>query len=711
MSNTTDSNAKETFITTSCGYDCGGRCLLKVHLRGAKVHHISTDKHKGLDIRACPRGLAQNAVVNDPHRLMQPMRRIGPRGDGQFETISWDEALQTIASQLQRVKAHDGTESIFFVSNSGSISTLHNTPRVTQRFFSGLGSCTTTWGVTSFQAASQSSRATFGTIFTDSTRDNLLFSKLIMLWGWNPVVTRFGPDTASYLTKAKKAGVKIICVDPRHNPSSQALADQWISIKPGTDAAMLIAMAHVIITEALHDTDYIEKYTAGFDPFDAYVTGKEDGVPKTPAWAQTITGVPAETIVKLARDYAGAKPAALITGWAPGRSAYGEQFHRAASTLAAITANIGIEGGHASGGVGFVDLGLIKGKVPVPRIKHQRVHTTELYDTIIHGKSAGYHADCKLLYIAGANLLNQFLNLNKGKEALSKPEFIVVHDLFLTPTAKFADIVLPVSHFLERSDIGQPYVGGRYCIYMNKIIDPADGPKSDLQIFSELAARLGIEADEKSDEEWLKVFLEAEPDFPDLQTLMRKGVHLFESDRPVVAFREQIENPEQHPFPTPSGKIEIYSQMFAEMNNPLIPAIPKYIEPWEGPADQLAQEYPIQLVSPHSKARANSQFNTIASLKKLADDALWINTDDARRRDIKDGDRVVVFNHRGRLYTTAKVTDHIMPGVASLDQGQWYQPDDQGVDHGACANILTRDKMSPAGGFACNSVLVQINKS
>lgn len=708
MSNTADSNAKETIITTSCGYDCGGRCLLKVHLRGHQVHHISTDKHQGMDIRACPRGLAQNAVVSDPQRLMQPMRRTGPRGAGQFEPISWDEALQTVATELERVKAQEGTESIFFVSNSGSISTLHNTPRVTQRFFSGLGSCTSTWGVTSFQAASQSSRATFGTTFTDSTRDNLLFSKLIILWGWNPVVTRFGPDTAAYLTKAKKDGVKIICVDPRHNPSSQALADQWISIKPSTDTAMLIAMAHVIITEGLHDTDYIEQFSTGFNRFKAYVNGEEDGVPKTPEWAQTISGVPAETIVKLARDYAGAKPAALITGWAPGRSAYGEQFHRAASTLATITANIGIEGGHASGGLGFVDLGLIKGKVPVPRVKHQRLHNTELYDAIINGKSAGYHADCKLLYIAGANILNQFLNLNKGKEALLKPEFIVVHELFLTPTAKFADVILPASHFLERTDIGQPYVGGRYSIYMHKIIEPGDGPKSDLQIFSELAARMGIETEEKSDEEWLSVFLEAEPDFPDAQTLKGKGVHLFESERPVVAFREQIENPDQHPFPTPSGKIEIYSQMFAEMKNPLIPAIPKYIEPWEGPADPLAQEYPIQLVSPHSKARANSQFNTIAALKKLADDALWINSDDARRRDIKDGDRVTVFNQRGRLYTTAKVTDHIMPGVASLDQGQWYQSDDQGADQGACANVLTRDKMSPAGAFACNSVLVQI---
>lgn len=712
MANTTDTKTKEKIITTCCGYDCGGRCLLKVHLKNGELHHISTEKFEGLDIKACSRGLAQNAVVNDPNRLMQPLRRIGSRGSGQFETISWDQALQTIANQMQSVKEQDGTQAIFFVTNTGSITTLHNTPRVTQRFFSSFGSCTTVWGITSFQAALQSSRATFGTIFTDGTRNNLLLSKIIILWGWNPAVTRFGPETESYLKQAQKAGTRIICVDPRHNPTSQTLADEWIPIKPGTDTAMLIAMAYVIITEGLHAQDFIEKYTVGFDKFKDYVIGKEDGLPKTPEWAQLITGVSAEKIAKLAKDYASTKPAALMTGWAPGRSAYGEQFHRAASTISAITANIGIEGGHASGGVGFVDLGLIKGKVPVPKIKHQRVHNTDLYDTIIQGKSGGYHADCKLLYIAGSNLLNQFLNLNKGKEALLKPEFIVVHDLFLTPTAKFADIVLPVTHFFEREDIGQPYVGGPYCIYMNKIIDPPAGPKSDLQIFSELAALLDLENyEEKSDEQWLNIFLDAESDFPDSQAFKLKGVHRFESEHPVVAFREQIEDPDKHPFPTPSGKIEIFSQMFAEMENPLIPAVPKYIEHWEGPRDQLAQEYPIQLVTPHSKARANSQFNNIARIKKIADDALWINTEDARRREIQDGDKVIVFNQRGRLCTTAKVTDHIMPGVASLDQGQWYQPDDQGVDHGACTNILTRDKMSPVGAFPCNTVLVQINRA
>jgi len=169
-----------------------------------KIHHISTKKHHGLDIRACPRGLAQKAVVDDPDRLMQPMKRIGPRGSGEFVNISWDEALHTVSTELQRIKDSYGTESVYYLASSGSLSTLHSTSNVTQRFFHLFGRCTTKWGGASFEAALQSSLATFGTMFTGNTRDNLLSSKLIILWGWNPVVSRFGPDTAPYLSQAKK---------------------------------------------------------------------------------------------------------------------------------------------------------------------------------------------------------------------------------------------------------------------------------------------------------------------------------------------------------------------------------------------------------------------------------------------------------------------------------------------------------------------------
>ena len=698
--------------TTTCSYDCGGRCLLTVHVKDGKVSHIRTENRKGLNIKACLKGLSQKDVVHASSRLLQPMKRIGSRGEGRFEPISWDDALNRITEEFERVIKQSGTESIYFKGASGSLSTLHKTSKTTERFFSLLGRCTTTWGTASFEGAFQSSLATFGTTFTGSTRDTLNHSKLIILWGWNPVDTRFGPDTTPHLLKAKKAGARIIVVDPRKSASCQALADEWIPIRPGTDTAMLIAMAQVILTERLHDADYIDTYTFGFERFCDYLTGRDDGLVKGPEWAENICGVPAEQIVDLARDYARIKPAALMTGWAPGRTAYGEQFHRAASVLAAMTGNIGIEGGHASGGLDFVELGQINNRIPVPKTAHHQIHVADFYDAIIHGKSKGYPSDCKLLYIVGSNFFNQYLNLNKGKQAVMKPTFIVVQDLFLTPTAKYADVVLPVTHFFERMDIGLAYMGGPYSIFMNKILNAPSGPKSDLQIFAELAKRLGIEDyNDKSDEAWLESFLKEEPDFPDLNTLRREGVHRFRRERPKVAFRKQIERPESSPFPTPSGKIEIYSHRFAALNNPFIPPIPTHIPSWEGPQDELVQDYPIQFISPHSRVRANSQFDNIDKLKTLADDDLWMNREDAKGRGIENGDLVVIFNKRGRILKKAKVTDRIMPGVASLDQGQWYRPDDKGADRGGCANVLTLDKMSPVGAFPCNSCLVQIEKS
>ncbi|MES0341722.1 MAG: molybdopterin-dependent oxidoreductase, partial [Candidatus Humimicrobiaceae bacterium] len=606
---------------------------------------------------------------------------------------------------------HD-TESIYFVINTGSQSTLNNTAAVTNRFFSMLGKCTTVTGNISFEAAAQSSLATFGTRYTGSSRENMLSSRLIILWGWDPNITRYGSDTSFYLTRAKKAGARIICVDPRNNHSGQALADRWLPIRPGTDTAMLLAMAHEMITNKLYDKEFTKKYTFGFDRFQDYVTGIEDGIVKNPEWASFICGISPEPIKELAREYATTRPAALMTGWAPGRTAYGEQFHRAASTLAAITGNIGIEGSFVSGGTDQIDLGRIGQNIFLPDTDHNLIHKTEIYDALIHGRSAGHASNCKLLYITGCNMLNQFLNLNKGKKALMSQDFIITHELFLTPTARFADIILPAAHFLEYNDIGQPWSGGPYTIFMHKASNNTSGSKSDLEIFKEISRRMGIkDYSEKSDSQWLGEFLESEPSFPGLVSLKENGTYKFSCEHPIIAFKEQIENPGDNPFPTPSGKIEIFSDRFARLKDPSIPPIPKYIASWEGPEDDMIKDYPIQLITPHSRARINSQLDNIKSMEKLKNDRLWMSTEDARVRDIKDGDIVYMFNNRGRISTQVRVTDRIMPGVASLDQGQWYNPDSQGVDHGGCANILTLDKRSPAGAFCSNTCLIQIKKA
>ena len=264
-------------------------------------------------------------------------------------------------------------------------------------------------------------------------------------------------------------------VDPRYTDSAAIFADEWIPIRPGTDTAMMSAMAHTMIAEGLHDQRFLDRYTVGFEQFRKYVMGEEDGVAKTPSWAEARTGIAAATISTLAREYATRKPAALIPGMAPGRTAYGEQYHRMAATLAAMTGNIGVHGGNAAG----FERGPVGPMVPpvafdktdatykerlkalnIPQRLRTSVHVTRIWDAILNGKAGGYPSDIKMAYIAWANPLNQIPNINKGIEALKKLEFVAVHDQFMTATARFADILLPVTTIWERNDFARPWLSG-----------------------------------------------------------------------------------------------------------------------------------------------------------------------------------------------------------------------------------------------------------
>jgi anaerobic dimethyl sulfoxide reductase subunit A len=709
--------------------NCGGACLLKVYVKDGVITRMETDDGDEPQLRNCLRCRAYRQRVYAPDRILHPLKRVGERGEGKFERISWDEALETVAGEYKRVKETYGPAAMIYLTNGGDMGQVHNT-RTIVRAFSLAGGCTLMWGIASNEGWMFACQATYGYPSGVDYRD-LVNSRLIILWGQNPAVIIDGCGSSFALARAKENGTRCIVVDPRYTDTAALVADRWVPIRPGTDAAALIAMAYAMITEDLHDKDFLDKYTFGFDRYKAYVLGEEDGVPKTPAWAEAITDIPAQTIVELARDYATIKPAALLPSKAPGRTAFGEQFHRAAFTLSAMTGNIGIPGGGPGceitqrgatplpmgpamkTGGNPVDAGspLRRDALPTAISKGPglvaRLHNSEVMDAILEGKAGGYYSDYKMIYTANVNYLNQYPNVNKAVKALKSLEFIAVQEQFMTSTARFADIILPTCTFFERNDA--VWGAGPHLAYQRKIIEPLGESRSHLSISEGLAEKLGItDYNDKTDEEWLDQIMR--PAVTDYERRKETGVEKFYGE-PAIPFQHEIADPANHPFPTPSGKIEICSQRIAEIETPLMPAIPKYIETWESMNDPLAEKYPLQFISTHFKRRAHSQFDNVPWLRELELQAVKINPVDAEPRGIKNGEMVRVFNDRGEIVIPAEVTNRIKPGVVDVPQGAWYDPDERGVDRGGCANVLTRDRRSPGGAMPSNTGLVQVAKA
>ncbi len=719
----------EQVISTACASHCGGSCILKVHVKDGVITRIETDDGEDPQFRACLKGRAYRQRVYAPDRILYPLKRVGERGEGKFVRISWDEAIDAVASNYTRIRDTYGPASVMLFVVAGELGNLH-THHLMIKVLSQAGGYTRTWAMASFQGGVYAQMATYGTSHTANTRDDLLNSKLIIMWGWNPASAVTGVNSTWYLTQAKEKGTRIVAIDPRCTDSAAILAHEWIPIRPGTDGAMLVAMAYVIIKEKLEDRKFLEQYTVGFEKFKDYVMGTEDGIPKTPAWAEHITGVPATTIAQLAREYAATKPAALIAGIAPGRVAFGEQYHRIAITLAAMTGNVGVHGGDAAGRAwesleGYpykvhwggawdnpVDNQAPKAaKGTPPWYKVSRVHFCDVADFILNGKAGGYQADCKMVVIANGAYVGTVPNVNKIVKALKSKhvEMIAVQEQFMNPTVKFADIVLPTNTFMERNDLVSG-VGTPVYLYAHKVLDPLGESKSQYEIACLLAKKLGVKGFEATEEQRIKEMI-AGSEIPDYDEFKKKGVFHIRLPEPHVALKEYVDDPEAHPLRTPSKKIEIASSLWADLNNPELPAVPKYIPSWEGRDDPLAAKYPLQLITSHFRRRSNNQYDSIPWLRETEPQAISINSVDAKARGIADGDMVHVFNDRGRMKILAKVTERIMPGVVDVPQGAWYEPDANGVDQGGCANMLCSDRYSYGGAFMYNATLVQVEKA
>jgi anaerobic dimethyl sulfoxide reductase subunit A len=746
----------DTYIVRAAcpGHNCGGRCLLKMHISNGRITRIETDDRPGdtledPQLRACIRGRAYRRRQYHPDRLKYPMKRTGERGEGKFERISWDEAFDLLASEIKRVRNKYGNSALLVPYGTGSYNQI-NGRQTAARLINMLGGSLGYYNSYSWACISRATPYVYGTSVTGNQRQDWVNSKYIIMWGWNPAEMRDGTNSEFFIKKARENGAKVICIDPRMSMSAVALADEWIPIRPGTDVAMMSAMAYTIITEDLHDKDFIRRCCVGFDntqmpagcedkeSYSDYILGLKDGIPKTPQWAEEICSVPAETIARIARDYATHKPAVLYQGYGMQRRAYGEQVVIAGCALPAITGNVGIPGGWAGGlALQADDGGPFWNVFPTGRNPVQTSIPVFLWtEAILRGTEMGpedgvrgaekLDNNIKLIWNVASNILiNQHADTNRSAKILkdtSLVEFIAVQDQFMTPTAKFADLLLPVCTQLETWGLQDGWKYGDEVIMGTKVQEPSHETKSDYLICAELADRFGIReayTENRTEKQWIEWALERYratrfPDIPDLETLVEKneGVFTRKVDKPAVAFMNFRKEPENHPLNTPSGKVELFSKTLLDMGKPeTIPAVPKYIQEWESPFGEEAKSFPLQALGHHYMSRVHSTHDGIDWLEEAFPQRVFINPIDAEKRGIKDGEEVLIYNDRGKIMMPCRLTPKIMPGVVNIPQGAWWTPDKNGIDRRGNINVLTSHRWTPlAFGNAQHTIMVEVEK-
>lgn len=740
-----DQQNETKIIHTMGRNNCGGRCIIHAHVRDGQIEKLTTDTPQaaGEDVPlcACVRGLNYHKTFLGPDRLRYPMKRVGERGEGKFQRISWEEATDLIAREWVRIRDTYGPGSRY-VNYATGISAAISGSSLAKRLLKLDGGYLGYYNSYSTACIRKATDLMYGTCETGNSLVDWLNSNLIILWGHNPAETKFDSQTMYYLRRARKKGIPIIVVDPRRNDTAEQLGAEWVPLRPATDAALQDAMAYVIVEEGLQDQDFLDRCCLGFDkahmpegvdPSEcvlSYLTGEKDGVAKTPEWAAAITGVPAETIRSLAIRYATARPAALVQGFGAQRHAYGEQGARGGILLACMTGNVGVSGGWASGSGlctqhPWVDMPDVPNPYPMEIPTYLwteavvRGHELTELDGVTGGEQL--QSDIKMiLNLAGNCLINQHGDINRTAEILrdtSKCEFIVCSDLFMTASAKFADVLLPGVSMFEGENITQPWQYGDFVGFNNQVIEPMYEGRFEYDWLSEVAEKIGLGpqfTEGRTLGQWLEWCYEdlrrKEPELPDYETFKKAGIYRYQNTPVRIAFADQRRDIDHHPFPTPSGKVELFSpKIYHTQFRDFMPAIPRYVDPPEGPNDPLRERYPLQLIGWHTKRRCHSIHDNNQAMHAIDPQALWMHPKDAQARGITEGQQVLIWNDRGRVQIGAHLTDRIMPGVVALSQGAWYAPDENGTDHGGCINVLTSLRPTPyARGNGQHTNLVEV---
>jgi len=667
-----------------CGKDCGGdACPLMATVENGRVTRISHNPAAGRYLKGCRRGYNLPLWQYAPDRILTPLIRTGPRGSGQFREASWEEALDLTAGRLGEIRGKYGANSVLNLGNVGSTGALHNTASLLNRFLNLFGGCTQLTSNYSNGAACFALPYILGESWKESGFDaaTMQYAEMIILWGANVLDTHMGAEIPARLMEAKQRGAQIIVIDPRRTNTARQTAAWWLPCRPGTDTALMLAVLHVLLTEDLADRDFIAAHSIGFDQLESYVLGKTGEAPRSPEWAEAICGIPAGEITRFARAYAAAKPAMLFPGYSIQRTFAGEETYRLAVTLQVATGNFGKRGG-STGSMNNRLPAPVVGTLPVPQLPDQpSLPVVNWPDAVLQGTCGGYPTDIHALYVLGSNYLNQGADVRKNIAAFEKVDFAVCHESFLTPTARYCDVIFPAATPLEKEDIGIPWLGN-YLLYKPQTVPPMGQARSDYDALCDLADRLGFGStfsEGRSAAEWIQLFLD-QSEVPDQDAFRESGIYI-NPDQERVGLEKFSADPLAYPLKTPSGKVEIASQRYQQETG--FPAFPTWQTP---PADS---RYPLLLITPKSAHRIHSQGSNIRKIQETAQHALEMNPRDARERGVSDGDLVQIFNNQGAVQIRTRLTEDIMPGVVCLPAGVWAALNENGTDCAGSANMLT----------------------
>ena len=659
-----------TVVRGACPHDCPDTCALLTTVENGRALKVQGNPaHAMTDGVLCTKVARYTERTYHPERVLTPLKRTGPKGAGQFTPITWDEALDTIATRLQAIAARD-PQAILPYSYAGTMG-LVQSESISARFFHRLGASLLDRTICA-SAGAEALTQTLGSKVGMKVQ-HFAQSKLIVIWGSNAIASNL--HFWRIAQEAKRQGAKLICIDPRHSETADK-CHEHIALLPGTDAALALAVMHELVVHGWLDQDYIDRHTLGWAGL------RERALQWPPERAAAVCGVPVEQIRSLARDWGTTQPAAIRLNYGMQRVRGGGNAVRAITCLPALTG----AWRHRAGGL----LMASSGHFPVRRAALQRpdllgerrprtLNMSTIGDDLLREASPSFGPKIEALVVYNSNPVAVAPQSGRVVQGFAREDlFTVVLEHFLTDTADHADIVLPATTQLEHWDIHTSY--GHTDVLLNRpAVAPLGQARTNTDIFRQLAARMGFDepcfAD--SDEQLCRSAIGGAQDF---ELLLEHGFASLPV--PDAPFAEGA-------FPTPSGKCEFFSQRLADQG---LDGLPDHVPNHEAVGSDA--RYPLAMISPPARNFLNSSFVNVKSLRDIEGEPLLeIHPQDAAARGIADGAVVAVFNDRGRYVCKAHVSERARPGVVN-GLGVWWRK--LGIN-GTNVNELTSQKLTDLG--------------